>query len=68
MEGLIEKHQPRPINREAAQAIQDPGYCQGLREYDRTCAALLDPVWEKEYLHGGEVDEPPQLEPMVQDE
>lgn len=53
MQGLIEKHRPKPINIEAAQAIQDPRYCQGLREYNRACAALLDPVWEEEYLHGG---------------
>ena len=50
---LIEKFNPRPLNQEAAQALQDPTYCQGLLQLNGECAALLDPVWQKEYLNRG---------------
>ncbi|HAF71028.1 MAG: Radical SAM domain protein [Acetothermia bacterium 64_32] len=67
MQGLIERYKPKPINIEAAQAIRDPSYCQGLKEYNRACAALLDPVWKSEYLQGlASGDEHPKLEPVAQ--
>ncbi len=67
MRGLIERYKPKPINIEAEQAIRDPGYCQGLVQYNRACAALLDPIWEREYLRGQKVsDELPKLEPVAQ--
>ncbi len=49
---LIEKHKPKPINQEAGRALGDPAYCQGLLQYDKACASLLDPVWRDEYLNG----------------
>jgi len=49
---LIEKHSPKPLNQEAARALQDPVYCQGLLKYDTACAKVLDPVWQAEYLDG----------------
>lgn len=64
---LIEKHRPKPINREAERALVDPAYVHGLREYDRACAAILDPVWKCEYLRGAmKGDEVPELEPVAQ--
>lgn len=47
---LLEKHRPHPIDDNAAEALADPEYYQGLVEYDRKVAALLDPVWEENYL------------------
>ncbi len=49
---LIEEHNPKPLNQEAARALQDPVYCQGLLKYDTACAEVLDPVWQEEYLDG----------------
>lgn len=47
---LLLKHRPQPIDENAAAAISDPEYYRGLVEYDSKVAALLDPVWEKNYL------------------
>lgn len=47
---LILRYRPKPINKEAEQALSDGNYVHGLLEYGRACAALLDPVWEREYL------------------
>ncbi len=47
---LLQKHRPHPIDDNAAEALADPEYYQGLVEYDRKVAALLDPVWEENYL------------------
>jgi hypothetical protein len=49
---LIKKYQARPINQEAAQALNDPEYYLGLHDYGKSCATLLDPIWKKEYLDG----------------
>ncbi len=62
---LIEKYNPKPLNLEAAQALQDPAYCQGLLKYDKACASLLDPVWRDEYLNGALTRERPlRLQPV----
>ncbi|MCK4681533.1 SPASM domain-containing protein, partial [Candidatus Bipolaricaulota bacterium] len=49
---LIKEYEAKPLNQEAAQALTDPEYYQGLHSYDKACAALLDPVWKEEYLDG----------------
>ena len=56
---LIEKYNPEPLNLEAAQALQDPAYCQGLLKYDKACASLWDPVWRDEYINGALTREAP---------
>lgn len=50
---LLQKHRPRPIDSNAAEALADPEYYQGLVEYDRKVAALLDPIWQENYLRDG---------------
>ncbi|MGB9835268.1 MAG: radical SAM/SPASM domain-containing protein [Candidatus Saccharicenans sp.] len=50
---LLEKHRPHPIDDNAAEALADPEYYQGLVEYDRQVAALLNPIWEETYLKAG---------------
>jgi len=47
---MLQKHRPRPIDDNASKALLDPEYYQGLVDYDRQVAALLDPIWEKHYL------------------
>jgi len=47
---LLQKHRPRPIDDNAAKALTDPEYYQGLVEYAQKVAALLDPIWEQNYL------------------
>ncbi|MDI6698335.1 MAG: radical SAM protein [Candidatus Saccharicenans sp.] len=47
---LLTRHRPRPIDDNAAEALADPEYYRELVEYDRRVAALLDPVWEENYL------------------
>lgn len=49
---LIKEYNAKPINQEADQALKDPSYYDGLYKYDRACATVLDPVWEREYLRG----------------
>lgn len=48
---LIQKHRPRPIDENAAEALSDPDFYQGLVNYDHQVANLLDPIWEQKYLH-----------------
>jgi MoaA/NifB/PqqE/SkfB family radical SAM enzyme len=47
---LLLKHQPRPIDENAAAALQDPDYYRGLVEYNHQVAEVLDPIWEKDYI------------------
>ena len=49
---LLNRYEPKPINDEAAAALGDPVYLEGLSAYGRNCAAVLDPVWREEYLQG----------------
>jgi MoaA/NifB/PqqE/SkfB family radical SAM enzyme len=50
LQKLLKRYSPKPINDEAAAALVDPAYLKGLLTYGRACAAVLDPVWEEEYL------------------
>jgi len=49
---LIKEHNATPINHEAARALEDPGYFDGLHSYDKPCAEVLGPVWQEEYING----------------
>ncbi|MEA3409401.1 MAG: radical SAM protein, partial [Candidatus Eisenbacteria bacterium] len=51
----------RPINEEAAVALQDPEYCRRMVEYGRRIKELTDPIWAEEYAATGReraADEP----------
>ncbi len=39
-----------PVDENAAAALKDPDYRQGLIDYNRAVAALLDPVWKSRYI------------------
>ena len=43
----------RPINEEAAVAIQDPEYCRRMVRYGEDVRRLTDPIWEEEYVATG---------------
>jgi MoaA/NifB/PqqE/SkfB family radical SAM enzyme len=60
---LLLRHRPKPINKEAEKALADQKYIQGLLDYGRACAALLDPIWEREYLKKVEDVRPIELVP-----
>jgi len=39
----------RPINEQAAAAMRDPAYCEGMVSYGRRIKKLTDPIWAQEY-------------------
>jgi len=43
----------KPINEEAAIAIQDPEYCRRMVQYGRDIKKLTDPIWAEEYVATG---------------
>ncbi len=40
----------KPINEEAAQALEDRAYYEGLQAYGRRVHELTDPIWRHEYM------------------
>ncbi|MCD4690339.1 radical SAM protein, partial [bacterium] len=45
----IEKSGARPLNNEAAIALGDTAYCDGMVEYGEKIKRLMDPIWQEEY-------------------
>ncbi len=45
----IEKSGAKPLNNEAAVALDDTVYCEGMVEYGEEIKRLTDPIWRKEY-------------------
>ncbi|MBE9506151.1 MAG: radical SAM protein [Chloroflexi bacterium] len=43
----------KPINEEAAIALQDPEYRRGMVQYGRDIKRLTDPIWAAEYVSAG---------------
>ena len=43
----------RPINNEAAVAVQDPEYCRRMARYGGDIKRLADPIWAEEYIATG---------------
>ena len=50
MRGLIDKHNPEPMNEMAGEALKDPKYKEGMIEYHKGMAKATDDIWRKEYL------------------
>jgi MoaA/NifB/PqqE/SkfB family radical SAM enzyme len=44
----IRRFEAKPMDEEAARAVQDQGYHGGMVQYGMKTAELLDPVWEQE--------------------
>ncbi len=47
---IIQKHEPDPLDPNAAAAIQDAEYAEGMDEYDRKYQQITDEIWEKNYV------------------
>ncbi len=47
---MVMEHEPDPTDENARDALLDAEYHQGLEEFDRNLAAILDPIWESHYL------------------
>jgi len=47
---MIAKHEPDPIDINAAQALQDPKYAEGMDAYDAAYQKIVDTVWQKAYV------------------
>ncbi len=47
---ILERNGALPADENAALALKDPGYLEGMEAYGRRMAELTDPIWEKEYL------------------
>lgn len=59
---FIRKHEAEPIDQNAASAIQDPKYAEGMDQFDEKYQQIVDKVWEKVYVQNaplktGELDE-----------
>ncbi len=49
---ILEATEPDPEDKAARQALLDPAYRDGLIQYDRELAQLMDSIWEREYVGG----------------
>jgi MoaA/NifB/PqqE/SkfB family radical SAM enzyme len=47
---IVLEHEPEPVDENAAAALLDPGYRQGMEEYDRALEKIFDPIWEAQYM------------------
>jgi len=50
---VAQKHNVNPADEDAADALKDKGYNEGLIRYDREMKELTDPVWNDHYLSSG---------------
>ncbi len=53
LEDAVAKNKPVPINDEAAVAIKDKAYCEGMIRYDQELKRLTEPIWTEKYLEKG---------------
>jgi MoaA/NifB/PqqE/SkfB family radical SAM enzyme len=51
---MLKEFNPQPVDENAAAAITDPGYRNGLMSYNRAVAELFDPIWKTKYMEGKE--------------
>ncbi|NOR15248.1 MAG: radical SAM protein, partial [Candidatus Aminicenantes bacterium] len=42
----------KPVDENAREALLDPEYREGLKDYNKEVAALFDPIWDEQYLNG----------------
>ncbi|NPV55347.1 MAG: radical SAM protein [Anaerolineae bacterium] len=49
---LLRKHEPDPIDSNAAETLTDPEYTQGLVEYNREFEAITGDIWKQHYIEG----------------
>jgi len=46
---ILDKHRPKPIDPNAAAALIDGGYYEGMLDFDEALALEMDPIWEMKY-------------------
>ena len=49
---IMAAHEVRPTDDDARAALEDPGWHEGLEEFDRVFWAITDPLWEARYRNG----------------
>ena len=47
---LILKTKPKPIDENAAEAVEDPLYYKGMVKYDKKFQELTDDIWQEEFI------------------
>jgi MoaA/NifB/PqqE/SkfB family radical SAM enzyme len=47
---VINKHNVKPADKDAAIALEDDGFNEGLMDYDKEMHDLTDPIWNEHYL------------------
>jgi MoaA/NifB/PqqE/SkfB family radical SAM enzyme len=47
---IVKEHNAKPINPEAAEALESGAFVEGLCQYGERVAKLTDAIWDKEYL------------------
>ncbi|MBZ5497189.1 MAG: radical SAM protein [Acidobacteriia bacterium] len=47
---LLEETKPSAVDPNAAIALEDPAYYEGLVKYDRDFCELVDDIWQKEFI------------------
>ena len=57
LKDAVIQSQARPINAEAAEALKDESYCQGMIRYGEEMKRLTDPIWQREFLDTGRQEE-----------
>jgi MoaA/NifB/PqqE/SkfB family radical SAM enzyme len=48
---ILMEYEPDPIDENAAAALQDPAYAQGLTQYGAAYESLTHNIWENYYVH-----------------
>lgn len=48
---LIDRYKPEPEDENAAEALLDGGYYEGMMAYDEELYKRFDPIWQKVYLN-----------------
>jgi hypothetical protein len=47
---FVRKHEAEPTDHNAAEALQDASYAEGMDAYDARWQSIVDTVWEKTYM------------------
>jgi MoaA/NifB/PqqE/SkfB family radical SAM enzyme len=50
MSKLLKKHNPKPIDKAAKEALYDLSYQKGLEEYGKNIGEVTDKIWTEKYL------------------
>jgi hypothetical protein len=57
---MVKDYDVVPIDENAAAALHDPDYRDGLIRYNRSVAEIFDPIWKSQYIEGAEAPRSPR--------